>query len=133
MRTKFLTLLAILFVGFAFANCSSDDDKDDGEDNEELTESIVGTWKCSYDDGYTLITFKSNGKGVMKEIYYPYSEYNEEESFTYSYNSSSNVLKMYFGDELEEYEVVSVTSKVLVIKYYDYDDGVSDIETYTKQ
>jgi len=129
----FLTLLAILFVGFAFVNCSSDDDKDDGGDNKELTESIVGTWKCSYEDGYTLITFKSNGKGVIKDIYSPYPEYNEEESFTYSYNSSSNVLKMYCGDELEEYEVVSVTSKVLVIKYYDYDDGVTYTETYTKQ
>lgn len=114
MRTKLLALLAVLFMGFAFVSCSSDDKDDDGGNNIEVVESLVGTWKYTFSTGYQLVTFKSNGKGSLKEIDYAGEDY--EDSFTYSYDSDSQVLKIYWEDEdPEEWQVVSITSKKLVV------------------
>ena len=114
MRTKLLALLAVLFLGFAFVSCSSDDKDDDGGNNIEVVESLVGTWKYTFSTGYQLVTFKSNGKGSLKEIDYAAEDY--KDSFTYSYDSDSQVLKIYWEDEdPEEWQVVSITSKKLVV------------------
>ena len=101
-------------MGFAFVSCSSDDKDDDGGNNIEVVESLVGTWKYTFSTGYQLVTFKSNGKGSLKEIDYAAEDY--EESFTYSCDSDSQVLKIYWEDEdPEEWQVVSITSKKLVV------------------
>lgn len=127
MRTKLLALLAVLFMGFAFVSCSSDDKDDDGGNNIEVVESLVGTWKYTFSTGYQLVTFKSNGKGSLKEIDYAAEDY--EDSFTYSYDSDSQVLKIYWEDEdPEEWQVVSITSKKLVVK-----DEDGERMTLTKQ
>lgn len=127
MRIKLLALLAVLFMGFAFVSCSSDDKDDDGGNNIEVVESLVGTWKYTFSTGYQLVTFKSNGKGSLKEIDYAAEDY--EDSFTYFYDSDSQVLKIYWEDEdPEEWQVVSITSKKLVVK-----DEDGERMTLTKQ
>lgn len=74
----------------------------------------MGTWKYTFSTGCQLVTFKSNGKGSWKEIDYAAKDY--EGSFTYSYDSDSQVLKIYWEDEdPEEWQVVSITSKKLVV------------------
>lgn len=114
MRIKTLALLTILFMGLSFVSCSSDDNDDDGGNNTEIVESIVGTWKWSDSEGYQLITFKSNGKGTWKEVD---KEEVYEDSFSYSYNSSKKVLKINWDDDdPEEWTVISLTSKKLVLE-----------------
>lgn len=113
MRIKTLALLAILFMGLSFVSCSSDDNDDDGGNKTEFVESLVGTWKKDFSTGYELITFKSNGKGTMKE--FDIDEYHED-SFSYSYNASKKVLKINWDDDYtEEWTVISLTSKKLVV------------------
>lgn len=126
MRIKTLALLAILFMGLSFVSCSSDDNDDDGGNKTEIVESIVGTWKWSDDEGYQLITFKSNGKGTIEEA----DEYGTyEESFSYSYNASKKVLKINWDDDDPvEWTVTSLTSKKLVVK-----DEEGNKLTLTKQ
>lgn len=114
-------------MGFAVVGCSSDDKDDDGGNNTEVVESLVGTWKYNFSTGYQLITFKSNGKGTVKEIDYEAEDY--EESFTYSYNPDTQILKMYWEDEeASEWQVVSLTSKKLVVI-----DEDGELMTCTKQ
>lgn len=126
MRIKTLALLAILFMGLSFVSCSSDDNDDDGGNNTEIVESIVGTWKWSDSQGYQLITFKSNGKGTMKEVD---EDGVYEESFSYSYNASKKVLKINWeDDDPVEWTVTSLTSKKLVVK-----DEKGNKLTLTKQ
>ena len=127
MRTKLLSLLVILFMGFAVVSCSSDDKDDDGGNNTEVVESLVGTWKCTFSTGYQLVTFKSNGKGTLLEVDEEDEDY--EEAFTYTYNASSKTLKINWeDDDPEQWQVVSLTSKKLVV--LDEDGGRV---TFTKQ
>ena len=100
-------------MGLSFVSCSSDDNDDDGGNKTEFVESLAGTWKKDFSTGYELITFKSNGKGTMKE--FDEDEYHEE-SFSYSYNASKKVLKINWDDDYtEEWTVISLTSKKLVV------------------
>lgn len=126
MRIKTLALLAILFMGLSFVSCSSDDNDDNGGNNTEIVESLVGTWKWSDDEGYQLITFKSNGKGTIVEA----DEYGTyEESFSYSYNASKKILKINWDDDDPvEWTVTSLTSNKLVVK-----DEEGNKFTLTKQ
>lgn len=127
MKTKLLSLLVILFIGFAVVSCSSDDKDDDGGNNTEVVESLVGTWKCTFSTGYQLVTFKSNGKGTLLEVDEEDEDY--EEAFTYTYNASSKTLKINWeDDDPEQWQVVSLTSKKLVV--LDEDGGRV---TFTKQ
>ena len=127
MKTKLLSLLVILFMGFAVVSCSSDDKDDDGGNNTEVVESLVGTWKCTFSTGYQLVTFKSNGKGTLLEVDEEDEDY--EEAFTYTYNASSKTLKINWeDDDPEQWQVVSLTSKKLVV--LDEDGGRV---TFTKQ
>lgn len=114
-------------MGLSFVSCSSDDNDDDGGNNTEVVESLVGTWKYTFSTGYQLITFRSNGKGTLKEIDYAAEDY--EDPFTYSYNANNQILKMYWEDEdPSEWEVVSITSKKLVLI-----DEDGELMTCTKQ
>ena len=126
MRIKTLALLAILFMGLSFVSCSTDDIDCNGGNNTEIVESLVGTWKLSDDEGYQLITFKSNGKGTIVEA----DEYGTyEESFSYSYNASKKILKINWDDDDPvEWTVTSLTSKKLVVK-----DEEGNKLTLTKQ
>ncbi len=127
MRIKTLALLAILFMGLSFVSCSSDDKDDDGGNNTEVVESLVGTWKCTFSTGYQLVTFKSNGKGTLLEVDEEDEDY--EEAFTYTYNANSKTLKINWeDDDPEQWQVVSLTSKKLVV--LDEDGGRV---TFTKQ
>ena len=114
MKTKLLSLLVILFMGFAVVSCSSDDKDDDGGNNTEVVESLVGTWKYTFSTGYQLYTFKSNGKGTLVEVDEEDEDY--EEAFSYTYNANSKILTIKWEDEApEDWQVVSLTSKKLVV------------------
>ena len=113
-------------MGLSFVSCSSDDNDDDGGNNTEIVESIVGTWKWSDSQGYQLITFKSKGKGTMKEVD---EDGVYEESFSYTYNASKKDLKINWDDDDPvEWTVTSLTSKKLVVK-----DEEGNKLTLTKQ
>ena len=114
-------------MGFAVVSCSSDDKDDDGGNNTEVVESLVGTRKCTFSTGYQLVTFKSNGKGTLLEVDEEDEDY--EEAFTYTYNANSKTLKINWeDDDPEQWQVVSLTSKKLVV----LDEGGGRV-TFTKQ
>lgn len=116
MKTKLLSffhvILLCFFVGFTTVCCSSDENDD--VNNTEVVGNLVGTWKYTFSTGYQLVTFSSNGKGTLKEI--DYASENYEDAFTYSYNSDTQILKIYWEDESpSEWQIISVTSKKLVV------------------
>ena len=63
MRIKFLTLLAILFMGFTFVSCSSDDKDDDSEKTTYLLKPFVGYWQYLDEDKeyHSILTITENG------------------------------------------------------------------------
>lgn len=91
------------------------------------TFSLIGTWKCTYDTGYTVITFKADGTGTVRDVSYDYGT--DTESFTYVYNSQSGVIRMTFGDETEDYTVVKSESTSTKLVVYDGDEYMTFIKT----
>lgn len=106
---KITALLLFLFTSVGFTSCSDDDDNNNGNANAAF---YIGTW-CYADEGYyEEITFRSNGTGTWTS-WYDNEEYNESESFTYTY--SDGVIIMTAGDETESFSVESVSQNQIKI------------------
>lgn len=131
MKERLRTLLMLLLVvtmSVAVAGCSSDDDDDENGSGTGIT----GTWRYSFEDGYMLITFNSGGRGLQRE-YDSYSgEWIDQEAFSYFYDGESGMLTILFGDDTELYEVLSVTSTALSLRYIG-DDGYYELMHLTRQ
>lgn len=100
-------LIATLLIGTAvsFSSCKDDDKENEnipvnnggGTGTTSSTYNIIGTWKCSYDSGYTLLTLNSDGTCVWTDVDYTYGKEYEYCSYTYS----NGVLTFNFDGERE--------------------------------
>ena len=92
-------LIVTLLIGTAvsFGSCKDDDEDEDGY-------SIVGTWKCSYDDGYYLWTLNADGTYVWVDKDYGYEADTDYGTYTYK----DGVLVVYMGDEGEAWNLTWV-------------------------
>ena len=117
VRTIRLLLVVLLMAtSWVAVGCSSDDDDNGGRGSSS---SLVGTWRYTYESSYgegtayTLITFKSNGTGVLYE---KDSYYEDRESFRYTYSKSTKELIWYYDDgETESYTVLNISSRTLEV------------------
>lgn len=121
MKTKYLingiTILMVIIMNVGIVSCG-----DNGSDDEV---SIVGTWKCDWSDGYSIITFNANGTGnyTDKEGVKITSE-----MFKYVFDTKTMTLILMFWDDEEkdytEYDepahISSLTSKTMIIDGYTY-------------
>lgn len=100
-------LIATLLIGTAvsFSSCKDDDEENEnipvnnggGTGTTSSTYNIIGTWKCSYDSGYTLLTLNSDGTCVWTDVSYTYGKEYDYGSYTYS----NGVLTFKFDGERE--------------------------------
>ena len=100
-------LIATLLIGTAvsFSSCKDDDKENEnipvnnggGTGTTSSTYNIIGTWKCSYDSGYTLLTLNSDGTCVWTDVDYTYGKEYDYCSYTYS----NGVLTFNFDGERE--------------------------------
>ena len=108
MKKFFIYLLiATLLIGTAvsFSSCKDDDKENEnipvnnggGTGTTSSTYNIIGTWKCSYDSGYTLLTLNSDGTCVWTDVDYTYGKEYDYCSYTYS----NGVLTFNFDGERE--------------------------------
>lgn len=121
----FVLLAAVVCVGVT--SCTDDDDDDVKKEN--VGNSLVGTWKCTWDDDeWEILTFNANGTG--KIIYYDgyYSEY-ESYSFSWVMTGDTLIVKVVDGDEVETdvFEVM-VSGNMLILS-----DDYGDSEVYYRQ
>ncbi len=111
---RLLLVVLLMATSWVAVGCSSDDDDNGGRGSSS---SLVGTWRYTYESSYgegtayTLITFKSNGTGVLYE---KDSYYEDREPFNYVYSKSTKELTVYYDDgETESYTVLNVSSSTL--------------------
>ena len=60
---KWLAMLLAVVFCTGFVSCKDDDDDDNGASGN----SIVGTWRMDFSVGYELMTFRSDGTGILIE------------------------------------------------------------------
>ena len=121
---RFFLVILLMATSWVAVGCSSDDDDNGGG---KSSSGIVGTWRYvfgsslgSTEDGTVLITFDSDGTGVLRE---QDGYYNDVEAFTYVYSKSTGMLIVTYTDgEREIYTVLSVTSNELKLL-----DGYDDL------
>ena len=113
-------LIATLLIGTAvsFSSCKDDDKENENSPvNNGTTSStynIIGTWKNTYDSGYTLLTLNSNGTCICKDVDYTYGTYTDYATYTYS----NGVITFYDNGEIETYRI-----KWLNANSFQYEDG----------
>lgn len=91
------TILMLLFVGVTLSSCSDDDD----EGNVTGSSSIIGSWKCTDESGYDIMTFLSGGTGTWTFEEYGKGAYTEP--FTYTYKNG--ILTMIVDGYEETYKL----------------------------
>ena len=117
-------VMLIVFVSAGLFACSSDDE--DNNDTGNVKSMLIGTWECEWDDDYdegiSVVTFRSNNTGRWQEYIYEGSKriLEEDEEFDYTYEESTENLKMVFGDEMETWHVDMITNNKMVLDGYVY-------------
>ena len=101
-----MMLVLVLGTVITFSSCSKPDEI---TTKEELS-TMVGKWKYSWEDGYCLLTFKSDGTGT----YFEYDDGDidaDNEPFYWSYEETGSILMlMWIEDGQVDYkEVVRLT------------------------
>lgn len=113
IKKYFLHLILITIGMISIIGCS--DDKDDQPDSQN---SIVGTWRLDFEDGYELMTFGEDGSYSLIEIDYVYGDWSE---YGY-YTLNGKTLTIYSNDGYVDVVIVkSVTNEKLIIEYSDED------------
>ena len=120
---NWMTILMVAIVSVGFVSCGDDDDDEKGG-----TVSLVGTWSLNFGtNDYCLLTFYQNGTVKYQE--YDDGEWEEEDTYNYTY--SNGILRLTYsnGRERETIEVISLSETKLVLKDWP-DVGVN---TFVKQ
>lgn len=119
---KYLHILFIAMISLTVISCDDEND----EKNLEA-KALIGTWSYSGmddEDGYitSSLTFKSNGKCIVKETFQDYPNYNY--SVTVSYSVIGNLeteatIKMWGkdadGDEMEQTWIALISGNRLYL------------------
>lgn len=120
-------VVAVLSVGLV--SCKDDETQNPQNPSgpsvsDPSTFSVVGTWKCEWNDGgvpgYSKVTLNSNGTGVYGEYFYEGGKLHidEEEYFNYKVLGRETcetgnlliTLQCSFGDEKEVWEIEVISS-----------------------
>lgn len=121
MKQIKLLLFATLFL-FLAASCSSNDD----DRNDNVNNSIVGTWKFDKSTDFTLV-IKSNNEtfnSVLKE-YVIADRIFGEQSFTFNANGSYSSVMRFAEDREEETGNGTYTHKDNILTLIEEDDDES--------
>lgn len=108
---KYFFVLFISLMGITtFSSCGDDDDP-----VTTTASSIVGKWKMqgSTNDNYAIMTFKSDGTGVIEE-----ESGSMNFKYTYSYDNSSDKgsLKYWFvGDDTVYNATITITGSTMMM------------------
>ena len=121
---KWLAMLLAVVLCAGVVSCKDDDDDDNGASGN----SIVGTWRMDFSVGYELMTFRSDGTGILIEYDWESGSWNE--TFAWVQNDRTVIL-MWDDGYTDEYYNVSVTSTKLTWTYDDGHDG--EVEVWTRQ
>lgn len=96
-------MMMVAMLSISFVSCSDDDD---------ISNSIVGTWRYEEDGYYDVVTFKSDGTGTWTE--YELGDY-DSWFFTYTYDYTSMVLVVRYEDGDTEKSKVQIAGDVMYI------------------
>lgn len=120
---NWMTILMVAIVSVGFLSCGDDDDDEKGG-----TVSLVGTWSLNFGpNDYCLLTFNQNGTVKYQE--YDDGEWEEEDTYNYTYIDGILRLTYSNGSERETIEVISLSETKLVLK--DWPDG--GVNTFVRQ
>lgn len=121
---NWMAILIVAFVSVGFVSCGSDDPDEKKEDSVTL----IGTWSMNFGkNDYCLLTFYQNGTVKYQE--YDNGEWEEDETYRYTYNNGILIFLYNNGNERESIEVISLSSTKLVLK--DWPDG--GVNTFIRQ
>lgn len=120
---KWMTILMVVIVNVGFVSCGDDDDDEKGGNV-----SLVGTWSLNFGpNDYCLLTFNQNGTVKYQE--YDNGEWEEDDTYNYTYSNSILYFTYSNGKKRETIEVISLSETKLVLK--DWPDG--GVNTFIKQ
>lgn len=120
---NWLAILMVAIVSVGIVSCGGDDD-----DKREPEVSIIGTWSLNFGkNDYSLLTFFQNGTVKYQE--YDNGEWEEDETYRYSFSNGILVFTYSNGSERETIEVISLSATKLVLK--DWPDG--GVNTFIRQ
>ena len=120
---NWMTIMMFAIVSIGFVSCGNDDD----DDKKGGTVSLVGTWSLNFGpDDYCLLTFYQNGTVKYQE--YDHGQWEEDDTYNYTYNNSILSLTYSDGRKRETIEVISLSETKLVLK--DWPDG--GVNTFIK-
>ena len=131
--SKMLTIVMVALMGVSFVSCGPDVVVLPANSLNPVTPvtpinqfSILGTWKSAestpaYDSSvrYEIYTFAANGTGVAYEyrVRNGIIELDDYETFTYTYDPTTNVLSMNYSNEGLETDVIrSITSTQIIFE-----------------
>lgn len=102
-----MMLVLVLGTVITFSSCSKDEDEITTP--EELS-PLVGKWKYSWENGYGLLTFKSDGTGT----YFEYDDGDidaDNEPFYWSYEETGSILTLMWIEDgqVDHKEIVRLT------------------------
>lgn len=123
MNTKIYILLVTLFTSLTFMACSDDDA---GNNFDESSAFLIGTWVWSGTDAYE-ITFKKDGK-----VIWDYKDSRGQKEVSYTYNKETGIVT--FVEYRESYKITEIEADKIHIVYIE-DNGDLDYkhpETWTK-
>lgn len=118
-----MVCLAAVLTGLYFVSCDNKDDSESGSSSD-----IVGTWENEYDDEYDdeeFVMFCADGTCYLCEECSTHGL--EVEKGAYIYSSTKETLSMFFGDEVEKYDVISISKTKMILRYSNYYSGGSEI------
>ena len=102
-----IAMIAIsLVMCFTFVSCG---DNEDDNEPKPTSNSIVGTWKSEFSDGYQLLSFNKDGTYTLVEIDNQSGNWSEEGKFTFSENTI-------IINSREKYQVFTLTSSTLIMR-----------------
>ncbi len=100
---RLLTIMTVAIASVSLSSCSKDDE------TNPPTITIVGTWKYSWDSGYSLLTFYDNG--TCRDQEYDHGKWDRDRTGNYEYNAEEGYVILFS----EKYDVIRLTSDELVL------------------
>lgn len=120
LQTIAVLMLCILITPI-ISSCSGHDEPD----NDKKEKSVVGTWRCDFEDGYQLVTFDAKGNYTVVEI--DYESGNWSEIGTYEIKGNK-IYTTEYGEVhtwIAVHTILALTETKLIIRLEEmYQDGV---------
>ena len=100
--------LIYLFLTVLIVGCSSDDSNNDGDNNNDISQNLVGTWVADFVDpennevyGNTTLTLNVDNTGSVLSVY-TFDDENEVYSATITWSSTTTTITFVYDDGQED-------------------------------